>query len=127
MRPPPHTRCWTLRSALCPPTHLYAPPPTHQVLDLCAAPGGKTTLLAELMSNRGYILACDIKFPRLQRMESNLLKLLGPDNIVSVVQQDGRYLKVGLGGGGTFHTTHATHHPHHMSSCVYAFKYITHQ
>jgi 16S rRNA (cytosine967-C5)-methyltransferase len=36
------------------------------VLDLCAAPGGKATHLAELMRNEGRVVACDVDRDRLQ-------------------------------------------------------------
>lgn len=43
-----------------------APAPGSRVLDLCAAPGGKTTHLAELMRNEGEIIACDVDDRRLE-------------------------------------------------------------
>ncbi len=39
---------------------ILSPQPGTEVLDMCAAPGGKTTHLAQIMRNRGLIKACDI-------------------------------------------------------------------
>ncbi len=54
---------------------LLAPQPGERVLDACAAPGGKTTYLAELMQNEGRIVACDIYESRVARLRENLDRL----------------------------------------------------
>ena len=51
------------------------PQPNEHVLDACAAPGGKTSLLAQQMKNRGAILACDRDGERLNTMQQNLDRL----------------------------------------------------
>lgn len=54
---------------------LLAPQPGDLVLDACAAPGGKTSYLAQLMKNEGRIVACDVSAERLARMRENLERL----------------------------------------------------
>ena len=49
-------------------------------VDAAAAPGGKTTHLAQLLANRGRILACDSAPPRLELVEQNARRL-GLQNI----------------------------------------------
>lgn len=51
------------------------PRPGSRVLDLCAAPGTKATHLAELMDNRGEILATDISRKKLERLAENCRRL----------------------------------------------------
>ena len=49
--------------------HLVAPRPGEQVVDLCAAPGGKTTHLAQLMADRGKVVALDPHSARLDLVQ----------------------------------------------------------
>jgi 16S rRNA (cytosine967-C5)-methyltransferase len=56
-------------------SYLLAPRPGERVLDTCAAPGGKTTHLAELMQDRGEIIATDISQPGLRKIEENARRL----------------------------------------------------
>ena len=52
-----------------------APQPGETILDLCAAPGGKTTFIAQLMGNQGRIVAQDVSEDRLQLIRENCLRL----------------------------------------------------
>ncbi len=54
---------------------LLAPQRGETVLDACAAPGGKTTLLAAMMENTGRIVACDLWESRVTRLRENLRRL----------------------------------------------------
>jgi 16S rRNA (cytosine967-C5)-methyltransferase len=54
---------------------LLDPKPGDTVLDACAAPGGKTAYLAELMRNEGSILACDRDEKRIEILRDNLARL----------------------------------------------------
>jgi 16S rRNA (cytosine967-C5)-methyltransferase len=49
--------------------------PGDRVLDACAAPGGKTGYIAELMKNEGFILACDRDTSRVRTLQENLERL----------------------------------------------------
>jgi len=57
------------------------------VLDLCAAPGGKTCHLAELMQNRGVLAAVDVSGKRLQRVIENMQRM--DLRIIATVESDG--------------------------------------
>lgn len=54
---------------------LLSPQPDWRVLDLCAAPGGKTTQLAEVTGDRAKITATDIDGQRLEKVRENSARL----------------------------------------------------
>ncbi|MBI9011655.1 MAG: 16S rRNA (cytosine(967)-C(5))-methyltransferase RsmB [Clostridiales bacterium] len=45
------------------------------ILDLCAAPGGKTTHISQLMENKGQVYACDITEKKLDLVKENIKRL----------------------------------------------------
>ena len=61
-----------------------APEPGMTVLDVCAAPGGKTGHLAQLMGNRGRILSMDFSERRLETWKREMTRL-GVKNAVPVL------------------------------------------
>lgn len=62
---------------------LLAPRPGDRVLDLCSAPGGKTTHLAELMEGTGTVVAADVNETRIRALLGNIYRL-GHTNVMTV-------------------------------------------
>ncbi len=54
---------------------LLDPQPGQRILDACAAPGGKSTHLAELIGDRGEVWALDRSEARLRRLDRNAERL----------------------------------------------------
>jgi 16S rRNA (cytosine967-C5)-methyltransferase len=67
---------------------LVDPQPHELVVDLCSAPGGKTTHLAALMHDQGRVVAVDPHAHRLQLVRENCQRL--HVRIVETVEGDGR-------------------------------------
>ena len=65
-----------------------APAPGDRVLDVCAAPGGKSFAMAMEMGNRGDILSCDIHPHKLKLIENGAARL--GITIVRTALADGR-------------------------------------
>jgi len=61
------------RSSMLPPL-LLDPPPGASVLDMCAAPGGKTGFLAQLVGPTGFVLANEPSKDRLTTLRQTLLR-----------------------------------------------------
>ncbi|MBU3160541.1 16S rRNA (cytosine(967)-C(5))-methyltransferase RsmB [Clostridium frigoris] len=65
--------------------------PNMKVLDLCSAPGGKTTHIAEIMKNTGIVLAFDIHKNKLSLIEENI-KRIGITNTTCEAQDATEYV-----------------------------------
>ena len=69
--------------------HLVDPKPGEKIVDLCSAPGSKATYMAEIMKNKGMIVAVEISNERLKLVVENALRL--EIGIITPVVADGRY------------------------------------
>lgn len=54
------------------------------ILDLCAAPGGKASHVAELTGDRAKVLACDVGEEKIERIQQNIARM-GYTNVATVI------------------------------------------
>lgn len=76
-------------SSMLPPL-ILGPTIGADILDMCAAPGGKTSELAALTNNQAHLTACEVKPVRAEKLAYNLNKL-GVSNI-NIMRIDARNL-----------------------------------
>lgn len=72
-------------------TYLLNPLPNERVLDACAAPGGKTTHIAQLMKDKGEIIAVEVDERRIKTLIENIRRLKLAS--IKVIQSDIKDLK----------------------------------
>lgn len=90
-------------------SYLLDPQPGEVIIDACAAPGGKTTHIAELMGDRGTIWACDRNASRLRKVNENS-KRLGLQSI-SVQTRDCTLANVPLESNASLDSSDSDHLP----------------
>jgi NOL1/NOP2/sun family putative RNA methylase len=66
-----------------------APQPGERILDLCAAPGGKSTQIAAKLQGRGILVANDVVPPRARTLVENLQRF-GAKNILVLAEEPQR-------------------------------------
>ncbi|MEM5766075.1 MAG: RsmB/NOP family class I SAM-dependent RNA methyltransferase [Candidatus Aenigmatarchaeota archaeon] len=81
-------------SSMIPPL-ILSPSPKDKVLDLCAAPGSKTTQIAMIMRNSGVIVANDNNLNRIKALRINLQKM-GVKNCILTYEKGENFWKYGI-------------------------------
>lgn len=72
--------------------YILSPHENMFVMDLCAAPGGKSTHMAELMNNKGKIISCDIHEHKISLIKANAERL-GIDIIECICADSTKLMK----------------------------------
>jgi NOL1/NOP2/sun family putative RNA methylase len=72
-----------------------APTEENYVLDMAASPGGKTTHMAQLMKNKGVIVAIDVNKERMESLQSNINRM-GVENTIIVRMDAKRVGELGI-------------------------------
>ncbi|MFB6213163.1 MAG: RsmB/NOP family class I SAM-dependent RNA methyltransferase [Candidatus Nanohaloarchaea archaeon] len=72
------------------PVNALDPQPGDAVLDMCAAPGGKSTQMAAKMDNRGKVMANDASAKRMKSLHANVYRTGAA--CVAATNYDGRHL-----------------------------------
>ncbi|MFQ3275569.1 MAG: NOL1/NOP2/sun family putative RNA methylase [Candidatus Nanohaloarchaea archaeon] len=72
------------------PVEVLEPQPGEKVLDMCAAPGGKTAQIASKIGNKGIVVANDDSSQRLKSLHANVYRTGSAS--VSVTNYDGRQI-----------------------------------
>ncbi len=85
--------CYVQRASTGLAAPILAPRPGERVLDLCAAPGGKTTHLADLMEDRGPLVAVEPHEGRIRALAGNVYRTAHVN--VLTVAADGRFFPGG--------------------------------
>ncbi len=81
-------------SSMIPPL-ILDPKPEDRILDLCAAPGSKTTQMAAMMKNKGIIVANDDSVKRIKALCMNLQKC-GIKNCIVTITDGRKFWRKGL-------------------------------
>ncbi|MCH2210379.1 MAG: hypothetical protein MK110_03695 [Fuerstiella sp.] len=84
---------WTIQDqSAMPASRMLNPQAGETILDLCSAPGGKTTHLAELSGDAASICAADVSQDRLNLVDASLRRLRLSSVVTRCIDRDGRGL-----------------------------------